>query len=125
MRRGEVGVTVLEVVAVDSFVGVGVEDFADDLDGKHFGVGGLWVRTTLADTSVLDPIIYDAEDGDDEGPERSTIKRPPLCPVLSVQDRTYGGLPYCSSPQEKVHTGLARGLPIEVRARKPRGQRRA
>ena len=53
-------------------VGVYAEELSYDLDGEDLGVGKLRGGTTLTDTPSFEPIVYQAEDGDDEGALRST-----------------------------------------------------
>jgi hypothetical protein len=62
---------------VDGLVGVHPEELSDDLDGEHFRVRELGGGTALTDTPSFEPIVYEAEDADDEG-AKIHERRPPL-----------------------------------------------
>ena len=74
--REPLGVVPLEEEA-DALVGVEPEELSDDLDGEDLGVGELGGRPALADAASLEPIVYEAEDGHDEG-AKIQERRPPL-----------------------------------------------
>ena len=70
MNRAEGGEPLRVVPAeeeVDVLVGVEAEELAHDLDGKDLRVGDLRRRAALANAKILDPVVYEAEDGHDEG----------------------------------------------------------
>ena len=52
---------------VDGLVGVETEELAYDFDGENLRVGELRGGTALTYTPSLEPIVYEAEDADDEG----------------------------------------------------------
>ena len=66
-------------VAVECLVGVYPQELADHFDGEDLGVGELGGRAALAVASLaaLEPIVYEAEDGHDEG-AKIHERRPPL-----------------------------------------------
>jgi hypothetical protein len=74
---GEPLAVVPSEVAVDGLVGVEAEELAYDLDGEDLGVGKLRDGAALADTPSFEPIVYQAEDGDNEG-AKIHERRPPL-----------------------------------------------
>jgi hypothetical protein len=44
------------------------QELADDLDGEHFGVAERWGGSTCSETpEISDAVVYEAEDGYDEG----------------------------------------------------------
>jgi hypothetical protein len=61
----------------DAFVGVHAEELSDDLDGKDLGIGELRGRAALADAVSLEPVVDEAEDGNDES-AKIHERRPPL-----------------------------------------------
>ena len=67
----------LPEVTKDRLVSVHAEKLSDDLDGDSLRVGKLGGRTALANTAALEPVVYEAEDGDDEG-AKIHERRPPL-----------------------------------------------
>ena len=70
MNRAEGGEPLRVVPAeeeVDVLVGVEAEELAHDLDGKDLRVGDLRRRAALANAKILEPVVYEAEDGYDEG----------------------------------------------------------
>jgi len=72
--REPLGVVPLEE-EVDALVGVEAEELAyDDLDGEDLRVRELGRRAALAvaPLATLEPVVDEAEDGDDEGAKRST-----------------------------------------------------
>ena len=67
-------------VGVKVLLGVYPQELAHHLDGQNFGVAKLGRRTTLARRFLsLDPIVGQAENGDDEGVKIPYEWRPPLC----------------------------------------------
>src|SRR5215203_6381274 len=62
---------------VDALVGVYPQKLSDDLDGEDLGVRKLWGGAALTDTPSFELIVYQAEDGDDEG-AKIHEGRPPL-----------------------------------------------
>ena len=65
-------------VGVEVLVGIDAQIFADDLDGQDLRVGELGLGTALAQLSSFEPIVDEAENGDDEGALRSTRSGDPL-----------------------------------------------
>jgi len=68
------------------FLGVDTEELSYDLDGQDLRVSELRVRTALAQLGFsLEPIVYEAENGDDEDakihelrpPSRRWLRAPP------------------------------------------------
>jgi hypothetical protein len=68
---------------VDALVGVEPQELANHFDGKNFRVGKLRRRAALADALSFEPLVDEAEDGDDEG-AKIHERGPPL--------RFFGGL---------------------------------
>src|SRR4051812_11504290 len=66
-ERGEPLGVVPPEVAADGLVGVEAEELADDLDGYDLRVGELGGRAALAYALAFEPIVYETEDGHDEG----------------------------------------------------------
>jgi hypothetical protein len=64
-------------VAVEFLVCVETEKLAYDLDGEDFGVGKLRGGAALTDTPSFELIVYQAEDGHNEG-AKIHGRRPPL-----------------------------------------------
>jgi hypothetical protein len=54
-------------VMKDRLVGVHAEELADDLDREDLGVGKRWGGAALTDTPSFELIVYQAENGCDEG----------------------------------------------------------
>ena len=54
-------------VLVEALLGVYPQELPDDLYRQDLGVGELGIRATLAQLLSLEPIINEAENGDDEG----------------------------------------------------------
>ena len=52
---------------VDALIGVYAEELPDSLDGEDLRVGELWRRAALANATILDLVVNEAEDSDDEG----------------------------------------------------------
>jgi hypothetical protein len=57
----------LPEVAKDSLVGVHTEELSDDLNGEDLGVGELGSWAALSNTATLEPVVDEAQDGNDEG----------------------------------------------------------
>ena len=71
---------------VDGLVGVEAEELACDLDGEDLGVRELRGGTTLAETPSFEPVVYQAEDANDEGAEIHEGETCGGCSVLSSLD---------------------------------------
>ena len=63
-------------VTKDRLVGAQTQELTDDLDGEDFCVGKFGQGSTCSKGPVLDSVVYEAEDGDDEG-AKIHGKRPP------------------------------------------------
>jgi hypothetical protein len=72
LESGEPLTVVPTKVAVESFVGVEPQELSDDLDGEDLRVGKLRGGAALTDTPSFEPVVDEAQDGDDEGALRST-----------------------------------------------------
>lgn len=68
-------------VAKDRLVGVEPQEFPYDLDGEDLCVGELWSGTALANATILDLLVHEAEESDDEG-VKIHAGRPPFRSVL-------------------------------------------
>jgi hypothetical protein len=53
-------------VAIDGLVGVDAEELSDHFDGENLCIGEPWRGTALADATPFEPVVYKAEDSDDE-----------------------------------------------------------
>ena len=69
VQGGEPLPVMLPEVVKDRLVGVHAEELSDDLDGDGLRVGKLGSRTALTNTAALEPVVDEAEDGNDEGKE--------------------------------------------------------
>ena len=74
-------------VAVECLVGVYPQELADHFDGEDLGVGELGGRAALANAAILEPIVYEAEDGYDES---AKIHEEDLRPVRCYWANTEG-----------------------------------
>ena len=66
-QSGEPLSVMLSEVTEDCLVGVEAEELSDELDGDGLRIGELGGRPALANTAALEPVVYEAEDGYDEG----------------------------------------------------------
>ena len=66
VREEVVGVMAPEV-GKELRIFVESQKFADDLDGEYFGVTERWGGSAASDAPFFEPVVYEAEDGDDEG----------------------------------------------------------
>jgi hypothetical protein len=71
----------LPEVAKDRLVGVHAEELSDELDGDGLRVGKLGGRSALANTAALEPVVDEAEGGNDEG-AKIHKRRLPLCRLV-------------------------------------------
>src|SRR5215207_2837201 len=76
-RVGEPIAVMPSEVPKDRLVSVHAEELSDELDGENLRVGKLGSRTALANTAALEPVVDEAEDGDDEG-AKIQERSPPL-----------------------------------------------
>src|SRR5215207_4346109 len=76
-RVGEPIAVMPSEVPKDRLVSVHAEELSDELDGENLRVGKLGSRTALANTAALEPVVDEAEDGNDEG-AKIQERRPPL-----------------------------------------------
>jgi hypothetical protein len=75
--REEVGVVATEV-RKELRIFIESQELSDDLDGEDFRVAERWCGSTCSETAeVLDPVVDEAEDGDDEG-AKIHERRPPI-----------------------------------------------
>jgi hypothetical protein len=63
---------------VESLIGVEAEELAYDFDSEDLGVRKLPGGATLTDTPSFEPIVYEAEDGEDDEGVKIHQGRPPL-----------------------------------------------
>jgi hypothetical protein len=77
VQGGEPLTVVTPEVTEDRLVGVQAKKLTNDFDGENFGVRKFRQRTTRSETSVLGSVVYETEDGDDEG-AKIHERRPPL-----------------------------------------------
>ena len=107
-NRGEKVWVVAREEAVESFVRVNAQELSDDLYGKRLRIRelGAWAASTQR-RALLEPIVYEAEDGDDEGANIHGWG-PPLRALIGGLDTTKrsGGLIASSTPRRNLHTGL-------------------
>ena len=64
-------------VTKDCLVGVHAEELSDELDGDDLRVGELRKWPALANKATLEPVVDEAEDGNDEG-AKIHERSPPL-----------------------------------------------
>jgi hypothetical protein len=67
LECGEPFTIVTAEEAVEVLVGIEPEELPDDLYGEHLSVGELGAGTALANAASLESVVYEAEDGNDEG----------------------------------------------------------
>jgi len=79
VQGGEPLAVMLPEVPKDRLVGVHAQELSNDLDGDGLRVRKLRRRAALANTAALEPIVDEAEDGNDEGAKiherRSPLRR--------------------------------------------------
>ncbi len=91
----------------DVLVGVEAQELAyDDLDGEDLRVGGLGRRAALANATILEPVVDEAEDGHDEGAKIHESEDLLLASVgLGATERREVSL-FIQPCGENLHTGL-------------------
>jgi hypothetical protein len=90
---------------VDVFVGVEAEELPDDFHGEDLRIGELRGGSTASDAPPLEPIIDEAEDGDDEGAkiqEKTSVLFGAVRPTPSV-----GRSSLLLKPSEKLAHGVS------------------
>jgi hypothetical protein len=88
---------------VDVFIGVYAEELADDLDGKDLGIGDLGGRTALADAKILDSVVYETEDGHDEGAKIHKKKTSVAFDAVGLTPSVRGSSPSLKSSKKLAH----------------------
>ncbi len=91
-----------------ALVGVHTEEPSNDLGGEYFRVGELWRMAALADGDPLEPLIYKAEGGYDEGakrPNREDLRHVRCCWANPERSREVFSL--AQALKRNVLTGLA------------------
>ena len=76
-KSGEPLTMMLPEVPKDRLVGVEPQKLTDDLDGKDLSVRELGSWAALTNTASLEPVVDEAEGGNDEG-AKNHERRPPL-----------------------------------------------
>jgi hypothetical protein len=104
--REEVGVVAPEV-RKEFCIFIESQELTDDLDGEHFRVAqrGSWSAPSET-PEVLESVIYEAEDGYDEGAKIHKKKTSVTFGAIGSTPSVHGGLLCCSSPQLNLHMGL-------------------
>jgi hypothetical protein len=87
---------------VDALVGVEAEELSDYLDGEDFRVGELGRRTALANATIFEPIVDEAEDGHDEG---AKIHKKASIPfgAIGLTPSVRGSSPSLKSSKKRAH----------------------
>ena len=85
-------------VLVQADVGVDAQELPDALDGQDLAVGQGWPGTTLAKVLAGQPVVDQAEHGDDEGRK---LHGGPSCGAVMASPAAYEGL--CIPPRKPPH----------------------
>src|SRR5918995_2364848 len=90
---------------VDTLVGVYAEELSDDFYGEDLCVGELRSRTAPADaTLLLEPVVYEAEDGHDEGAKIHKKKTSVTLGAIGLTPSVGRSSPWLNSSREKTCT---------------------